>query len=109
MARSYKRSNKSIQLRESNGRFKKATFADFGIEVCKRDRVCNQCGNQWRPIVATGHCPKCDAQDSVELPITVEEQEKLDRLKQIRKAFPGTYSAQEEYQLENWLSSRGLV
>lgn len=41
MARAYKRSNKSIQMRSGNGRFRKATGADFGIGVCPNEG-CNR-------------------------------------------------------------------
>jgi len=37
MARAYKRSNKSIQMRSGNGRFRRATGADFGIGVCENE------------------------------------------------------------------------
>jgi len=37
MARAYKRRNKSIQMRSGNGRFRKATGADFGIDVCQNE------------------------------------------------------------------------
>ena len=37
MAKYYKRPNKQIQMRSGNGRFRKATGADFGIGVCENE------------------------------------------------------------------------
>ncbi len=105
---SYKRSNKLVQLRGQGGKFRKANLADFGIQACKRPRICNQCQHEWSPIVDSGHCPQCAAQDSRETPKTEEEVAKLERLREIRKEFPGTHF-REECQLEDWLKSRGLI
>ena len=35
MARPYKRSNKRLQLRRGNGKFRRGTLADIGMSLCK--------------------------------------------------------------------------
>jgi len=54
------------RLFRSGGRFSKApTLEQLGYPVSDGGlRICNPCGEEWRPILITGICPKCGAQDS---------------------------------------------
>ena len=51
----YRHPNGRIQLRESNGKFRKTTLADFGItekEINKSQRmICLKCGQKRMPIL----------------------------------------------------------
>ena len=55
--------NKRMMFR-SGGRFTTApTMEDLGFDVSHGPRQCS-CGEVWRPILVSGICPKCRAQDS---------------------------------------------
>lgn len=61
-----------IQMRSSNGRFRKSTLRDWGIgdnELQKGSAICANCGygkeEKWHPILKTGYCPKCNSQEKL--------------------------------------------
>ena len=53
----YRHPNGRIQLRASNGKFRKTTLADFGItekEINKDQKmICQKCGKSCMPILLT--------------------------------------------------------
>lgn len=56
--------NKRMLFR-SGGRFAKApSLEQMGFDVCDGPRRCS-CGHVWSPLLASGRCPECGAQDSV--------------------------------------------
>jgi hypothetical protein len=105
----YKHNNKRIQHRSSSGRFRQSTLADFGIQVVKRPRICNNCGHEWNPIVATGICPNCDAQDSAPVPPTEEELAVLKDYRGMQRAHPDPSTVHQAAKLYQWLNDRGLL
>ncbi len=68
MARPYKTASKRIIQRQSNGKFRKTTLADFGISENSGYRYCPDCGygkkDKWFPIVDTAICPNCSKENS---------------------------------------------
>ena len=104
----YKHANKCIQMRGSNGRFRHTTLADFGFEEAKRPRICNQCDREFRPVVVTGICPGCGAEDSSPKPPTDEERDRLAAYR--AKCEPHPFESLSELaREERWLRDRGLI
>lgn len=73
MPRPYRAPNKRLIFRQANGRFRRATWADFGIsddEIQKYPAVCVACGHgsdeQWTPILKSAPCPKCGCTDKID-------------------------------------------
>ena len=58
-------SNKRAMFRRG-GRFSRApSLADLGYPVSDGGiRICNACGEEWRPVLTTGTCPKCGSQNN---------------------------------------------
>lgn len=57
-------SNKRAMFRRG-GRFSKApSLADLGYPVADGSRICNACGEKWRPVLITGTCPKCGTENN---------------------------------------------
>ncbi len=55
--------NKRFVVRR-RGRFAKTpSLETMGLDLADSDRRC-QCGHVWRPILVTGRCPECGAQNS---------------------------------------------
>lgn len=64
-------------LHRQGGRFAKApTLDQMGFEVNDGPRRCS-CGHVWSPLLATGTCPACGAQDSVPVPSPADGPVKL--------------------------------
>lgn len=60
----YKAGNGRLIARRGNGRFFRPDLRDLGFDVADGQRKCKPCGEVWQPILVTGKCPKCGAQDS---------------------------------------------
>lgn len=59
------------QLRQSDGRWRKANLTDFGIknsELQTGKAICADCLHEWYPILKTGKCPNCGSADKTETP-----------------------------------------
>lgn len=87
MARHYKAPNKRIIHRSGNGRFRKSTLQDIGIpnSMVATGKMQCVCGYQWFPFVKTGICPECGSKEKAPITPTPEQQEKLNRLAEIKK------------------------
>lgn len=57
-----------LHFRRANGRFRPTpSLEELGFDVATGARICRICGETWQPILVTGRCPKCGAQDSTAL------------------------------------------
>lgn len=53
------------RFRQRNGRFRRPpSLEELGFDVNDEERVCNECGHHWIPLLKSGVCPKCKATDS---------------------------------------------
>lgn len=86
MARHYKTPNKRIIHRSANGRFRQSTLQDIGIpnSMVATGKMQCVCGHQFFPLLKTGICPECGSKDKTPIQPTAEQQEKLDRLAEIK-------------------------
>jgi rubrerythrin len=54
-------------FRQSNGRYKKApSLCELmpNVNAAGEVMICGKCGHEWRPVLTTGCCPKCDNQEN---------------------------------------------
>jgi len=112
MARVYRHGNGRIQHRSPDGRFRHSRLSDIGItNEATRPRVCNQCEHEWQPLVTTGICPECKAQDSRVKPASEEEQAWLDELRAMPNFLDprGRKTIDRASWLHHTLKRRGLI
>lgn len=75
-------------MRGANGRFRKTTLKDFGIDDANTNGtvyICNVCGKEFIPIVHSGKCCGFDNKRVKEIVLTADQQAIVDQIKTIRQ------------------------
>jgi len=100
----YKRSNGSIQMRGTGGRFRKGTLADIGIYNANTTGtvyICNVCEQEFTPLVHSGICCGVDNKRVKEIIVSPEKQVIIDKIKAISgKPFINRKDLEEINRLE---------
>ena len=58
--------NKRLVVRRRGRYTRVGTLEQMGFALADGNRECIPCGHIWRPILTTGQCPSCGAQESRE-------------------------------------------
>lgn len=86
--KSYKHRNGHVVFRSGNGRFRKTTMEDIGINNANKEGkvfICNVCEREFVPVVLSGKCCGVDNKREKEIIVTTEEREIMNQIDQLRK------------------------
>lgn len=107
---SYKHSNGRRVFRAGNGRFRKTTLADMGIDDANTQLItfiCNVCEREFVPLVLSGKCCGVDNKRVKPAdPIPPEQQAVLDQIAELRgRPFISRQILEQIQALERQLSN----
>jgi hypothetical protein len=105
--KSYKHSNGHRVFRSGNGRFRKTTLADMGVNDANTNGtvyICNVCDREFVPIVHSGKCCGVDDKRKKIIELPPDQQEIQDKITAIRKKpFINRQDLEEIQKLERQL------
>lgn len=83
----YRHSSGRIQHRAGNGRFRKSTLADMGINDGNTEGlvfICNVCEQEFVPVLLSGKCCGVDNKRPKPIIVTPEEQVIVDKIEALK-------------------------
>lgn len=104
MGNSYKHGNGRIAHRSGNGRFRKTTMEDMGINDANKEGivfVCNVCGREFVPVILSGKCCGVEDKRRKVIEVTPEQQGVINKIEALKKQpFVNRKTLQEIQELE---------
>jgi hypothetical protein len=110
--KSYKHRNGHRVFRSGNGRFRKTTLADMGINDANTDGtiyICNVCEHEFVPILHSGKCCGVDNKRKKIIELTPDKQRIQDKIMAIMgKPFINRQDLEEIKKLEREIKTNLL-